>query len=50
VVKAEPGIVPLRMWNCRRAVAMLGSLERAMPAAVGIILEKASLEGARMVI
>jgi len=49
VVKAEPGTVPLRTWYCRRAVTIEGSFARAMPAVVERSLEKASLEGARIV-
>jgi hypothetical protein len=50
VVKAEDGTLPFRTWYCRTAVRREGSAERACPVEVLRILEKASLEGARIVI
>lgn len=43
------GCAPTRTWYCRRAASMPGSLEADWPAGVERNLEKASLEGARIV-
>lgn len=49
-MKALEAKEPFKTWYSRRAATIEGSLETAMPAGVERSLEKASLEGARIVI
>lgn len=49
MLRAVDGCAPTRTWYWRRAVSMPGSLEADCPAGVERNLEKASLDGARMV-